>query len=68
MDQGGEGEARDGRKAVTVGTTALELVREMWADLLNEAPSLTSRELKRFPADLNLGDSQAASDGRFFAH
>jgi len=35
------------RKAVTVGTTALELVREMWADLLNEAPSLTSRELAR---------------------
>jgi hypothetical protein len=35
------------RKADTVGITALELVREMWANLLNEAASMTSSELAR---------------------
>ena len=33
------------RKADILGTTALELVREMWANLLNKAPSMTSSEL-----------------------
>lgn len=37
--------ARIRPKADTVGTTALELVREMWASLLNEAPSMTSDKL-----------------------
>ena len=46
------------RKADTVGITALQLVREMWANLLNEAASMTSSELAREIARIERIQSQ----------
>jgi len=39
-----------------------------WAENQNDRLPALAAELKRFPADLNRGDSQTASDGRSFAH